>query len=33
MANPSAVFAWANTAAAVAQANAGDPMFAVKGTK
>ena len=33
MANPSVAFAWANTAAAVAKANAGDPMFAVKGTK
>eukprot|EP00978_Attheya_sp_CCMP212_P034687 scaffold146669_cov47-Attheya_sp.AAC.1 len=33
MANPSAAFAWASTAAAVAKSNSGDPMFIVKGTK
>mmetsp|Transcript_25629 Transcript_25629/g.36132 ORF Transcript_25629/g.36132 Transcript_25629/m.36132 type:complete len:330 (-) Transcript_25629:131-1120(-) len=31
--NPTAGFAWMNTAAAVAKSNAGDPMFVVKGTK
>uniref|UniRef100_A0A7S2HL05 Methyltransferase type 11 domain-containing protein n=1 Tax=Helicotheca tamesis TaxID=374047 RepID=A0A7S2HL05_9STRA len=33
MANPSAAFAWASTATAVAKANSGDPMFVVKGVK
>jgi len=33
MANPSAAFAWASTAAAVQKSNSGDPMFIVKGTK
>lgn len=33
MANPNVAFAWANAASAVARTNAGDPMFAVKGTK
>lgn len=33
MSNPSKAFAWANTAAAVAKMNSGDPMFVVKGVK
>ena len=31
--NPSVGLAWMNAAAAVAQSNAGDPMYVVKGTK
>lgn len=33
MSDPAKGFAWASTAAAVAKANSGDPMFAVKGIK